>query len=378
VAGGSLTYTIVVSNAGANPANNATFADSRPADISSWSWSCAATGSASCGATTSGTGNISVNDIDLPTGAGSNYLTYTINATVSGSASDPIINTATITAPAGTYDTNTGNNSASDTDTLQPDPGLTLTKSGVLDNTVVAPNDESDPNDTVTYSFSIQNTGNVTLNNIVVTDPLLSSLSCSITSLAVGATQSCTATNNVHTLTQTNIDAGKVDNTASADSDETDPTTDDESVNLTQAPGLTLTKTGVLNNTVVAPNDESDPNDTVTYSFSVENTGNVTLNNIVVTDPLLSSLSCSITSLAVGATQSCTATNNVHTLTQTNIDAGKVDNTASADSDETDPTTDDESVNLTQAPGLTLTKTGVLNNTIVAPNDESDPTMFTH
>jgi LPXTG-site transpeptidase (sortase) family protein len=112
---GILTYTIVVSNGGPNDATDATFTDSRPANISSWSWSCVATGTASCGATTTGTGDISVSDIDLPSGAG-NFLTYTINATVSGSATGDLTNTAIVTAPAGTNDTDTGNNSASDTD----------------------------------------------------------------------------------------------------------------------------------------------------------------------------------------------------------------------------------------------------------------------
>jgi LPXTG-site transpeptidase (sortase) family protein len=117
--GGSLTYTIKVWNDGPNNAVNATFNDTRPADISSWSWSCAASGSADCGTTASGTGNISVNNVDLPADLGGNthFLIYTINATISGSAGGNLTNTATVTAPSGVRETNTTNNSASDTDT---------------------------------------------------------------------------------------------------------------------------------------------------------------------------------------------------------------------------------------------------------------------
>ncbi|HEY71239.1 MAG TPA: DUF11 domain-containing protein, partial [Anaerolineae bacterium] len=149
---------------------------------------------------------------------------------------------------------------------------------------------------------------------------------------------------------------GQVDNTATADSDEFGPTTDDESVALTQAPSMVLTKTGVLDNAVVAPAEASNPGDTITYTFSIENTGNVTLNNLVVTDPLLPTLTCSIATLAPSATQACAAANNVYTLVQADIDAGQVDNTATADSDEFGPATDDESIALVLEVDLGVTK----------------------
>ncbi|MGD2253432.1 MAG: sortase [Anaerolineales bacterium] len=285
--GGSLTYTIVVSNAGPSDAVDATFVDNRPADISSWSWSCVASGTASCGAVDSGAGDISVSDIDLPSGAG-NFLTYTIDATVSGSATDPITNTAAVTAPTGTYDTDTESNSASDTDTMAPEPSMALTKTGTLDNTVVDPDTKSNVNDTITYAFQVENTGNIPLNNIVVTDPILPTLDCSIPSLAVGAQTNCLASNNVYLLTQADIDNGVVNNTASAESEETGPANDSESVPVTQVPALSIEKEVSQDGNAWLEKVWVEVGDTVYFRLRIANEGNVTLTGLAVEDGMAS------------------------------------------------------------------------------------------
>ena len=78
------------------------------------------------------------------------------------------------------------------------------------------------------------------------------------------------------------------------------------------------------------------------YTISVENTGNVTLTNIVVTDPDADSISGSpIVSLAPLATADVSAT---HTITLADLDAGSFTNTATAVSNEGASDTDDETV----------------------------------
>ena len=72
--------------------------------------------------------------------------------------------------------------------------------------------------------------------------------------------------------------------------------------------------------------------DTLTYRFVATNDGDVTLSDVVVTDPLpgLAPLVCvpaAGASLAPGATMTCTAT---YTVTQVDVDAGRIDNTATA------------------------------------------------
>ncbi|NDV61210.1 family 16 glycosylhydrolase [Puniceicoccales bacterium CK1056] len=108
--------------------------------------------------------------------------------------------------------------------------------------------------------------------------------------LPVGATDSSTYTA-TYTITQADIDAGQFVNTATANSAEGASDDDTETTILPTVPPLqelTLTKTGTFN-------DESgdgfaDPGETISYAFSIENTGSVPLTNIVVTDPLVTVL----------------------------------------------------------------------------------------
>ncbi|MFP3325012.1 hypothetical protein R0K05_18285, partial [Planococcus sp. SIMBA_160] len=90
-----------------------------------------------------------------------------------------------------------------------------------------------------------------------------------------------------YTLTQADIDAGKVDNTATAKGK--DPSgkdvSDDDTVSKPVAgtPEITLTKSA---------GDVTDANgdgkvsagDTIKYTFDVENTGTVTVSNVTVDD----------------------------------------------------------------------------------------------
>ncbi len=256
-----------------------------------------------------------------------------------------------------------------DTDTesvpLTPDPAITLDKTGsVTDSDGDGLDSEGD---VITYTFAVENTGNVTLDPVAVTDPLpgLSTITCPTTTLAPGDDTDCTAT---YTLTQTDIDNGQVDNTATTTG--TPPSgpnvgdTDGETITLVADPAITLTKTGSLADT---DGDGADsPGDVITYTFAVENTGNVTLDPIAVADPLpgLSTITCPTTTLAPGDDTDCTAT---YTLTQTDIDNGQVDNTATTTG--TPPTgpdttdTDTFTLPVAAAPSISIDKIGNLADT---------------
>jgi uncharacterized repeat protein (TIGR01451 family) len=96
LAGTPITYTIVVRNAGPSDAYGATVSDSVPAGVSGFTWSCTASGGATC----SGSGSGDINDtVNVPVGG---VVTYTGNGTVT--TDDPIINTASVDAPAGATD----------------------------------------------------------------------------------------------------------------------------------------------------------------------------------------------------------------------------------------------------------------------------------
>ncbi|MEZ5191697.1 MAG: GEVED domain-containing protein [Nocardioides sp.] len=71
----------------------------------------------------------------------------------------------------------------------------------------------------------------------------------------------------------------------------------------------------------------ADAGDTINYSFVVTNTGQTTLTSVGVTDPKVGTVSCPATTLAPGASTTCTAT---YTITQADVNAGQVVNTATA------------------------------------------------
>ncbi|HNJ39145.1 MAG TPA: HYR domain-containing protein [Acidobacteriota bacterium] len=130
-AGSTLTYTIVASNAGGScTATGATIADTFSAQFTSVSWTSVAAGGAT-GNDASGTGNINDTGVNLPAGAS---VTYTVTATLSGSATGSVSNTATITAPGGFSDSNSGNNSATDTDTIMAAGCMVTCPSNVITN----------------------------------------------------------------------------------------------------------------------------------------------------------------------------------------------------------------------------------------------------
>ncbi len=240
---------------------------------------------------------------------------------------------------------------------------LVLTKTAALDDTVVPPSGIANPGDIITYGFSVQNTGNVTLTGIVVTDPLLPGLACTLVSLAPSASAACSPTGNVLTLAQPDIDAGLVTNTATVAGTTPDhrtvTDTDTQTVITAQAPSIKLTKTASLDNTVVPLPNVSDVGDTITYGFSVLNNGNVTLTAIVVTDPLLPGLVCTLASLAPGNSASCVAANNVYALVLADLNNGLVLNTATVTGTAPDASTvtDTDSKTITLLiPGLSIKK----------------------
>jgi LPXTG-site transpeptidase (sortase) family protein len=123
---------------------------------------------------------------------------------------------------------------------------------------------------------------------------------------------------------------------------------DDSSVDVIN-PSVSLTKTGTLND------DDGTAGlsvgDTISYAFTVENTGNVTLTNITLADTVggVTISGGPIASLAPGASDNTTFTGS-YTITQADIDAGSFTNTATVTGtppsgpDVTDD--DDETVNL--------------------------------
>ncbi|NLF77226.1 MAG: DUF11 domain-containing protein, partial [Chloroflexi bacterium] len=227
---------------------------------------------------------------------------------------------------------------------------MTLVKSGAwVDGNG---NGYADAGETINYTFVVTNEGEETLSSITVTDPKVGPVTCPETELDAGESMTCTGS---YAVTQDDIDAGSVYNLATATGETPgggDVEVQDEvTVPLAPNPKMTLEKTGTFD---AGADGYAQPGELITYEFLVKNTGNVKLTDITVTDPLpeLSTINCPDIMLPAGQEMTCTAT---YAVTQDDIDDGSVYNLATADSNETEPVTDPETVPLPN-PVLTLDK----------------------
>ena len=193
--------------------------------------------------------------------------------------------------------------------------------------------------------------------------------------LAVG--ESTTVTVN-HVVTQGDIDAGVIGTatlgqpgTATATSDGVNgsgPATasDVGGVNLLRSPAIGVVKSLASNADEDASGDVS-LNDTLTYSFLVTNSGNVTLSNVSVSDPLPGLSPVIPANVAILAPASSTTFTATYTVSQGDVDAGVINNTSTASGaapDGSDPSdTDTESVPVVEAV-LTLSKVSAVTKVV--------------
>ncbi|MFT4260537.1 MAG: hypothetical protein QM568_13065, partial [Microbacterium sp.] len=161
-------------------------------------------------------------------------------------------------------------------------PELQVTKSALP----ASPIADAKAGDTITYSYEIKNTGTSTVTDVGVSEVAanftgsgaLPQPTCpaEATSLGVNQTVTCTAE---YTVTQADIDAGEVSNTATAtgtdangDAYESDPS-NTVVTEFTADPGLQVTKSTEGDVPTAAGG-------VIQYVFVVENTGNVTLSSV--------------------------------------------------------------------------------------------------
>jgi uncharacterized repeat protein (TIGR01451 family) len=281
--GGTITYTITVTNNGPSNVVGASVTDVFPADITSDTFTAAETGGAT-GFTASGSGNIR-DAVNLPSGA---TITYTVVANVSASASDSLSNTATVTPPFGVTDVDLTNNTATDVDTQQVD--LVITKIDNVGGSSITPATGSAvAGGTVTYTIVVTNAGPGPATGASVTDSFPAAIASDTftavgdggatgfstsgsgdindtVDLPVGASITYTVTAQVASSA-----TGSLSNTAAVepggsqvDVDLTNNTATDEDT-LTQSVDLAITKTD--NMATAAPGGST------TYTIVVSNSG---------------------------------------------------------------------------------------------------------
>jgi len=236
-----------------------------------------------------------------------------------------------------------------------PVPGLSITKA--LNGAAPAK-----VGDVVTYKIVVTNTGEVALSGVNVTDANATLGACSVAlpaTLAVGTSLSCAAT---HIVTDADMAAGKVDNTAAASSTTGSLNATSNLVSLPLAPVAGLSITKALDGAAPAKTG-----DVITYKIVVTNTGNVTLNSVTVTDANATIGTCtpgnSVAALAPAATITCAAT---HVVTNADMLAGKVDNVANVTATSvTGPVAGTSGAAST--PGSTSNPIGATSNVVTVP-----------
>ncbi|WP_176459571.1 DUF7507 domain-containing protein [Rhodococcus sp. OK302] len=171
----------------------------------------------------------------------------------------------------------------------------------------------------VPYTFSVTNTGNVTMKDLKVTDEQiapanpanLTEVKCPESSLAPGKSMDCTAE---YRVAQADFDHGKLVDAAvaSGTSPQGDPV-------LTPASEKEITTTGGKAELTVVKSSTATElprvGEKIPYEFLVINTGNLTVNDVKITDEQvapaeaknLSAVSCPEPSLAPGKSMTCTA-----------------------------------------------------------------------
>jgi uncharacterized repeat protein (TIGR01451 family) len=210
--------------------------------------------------------------------------------------------------------------------------------------------------------------------------------------LEVGEIWAYTGTYNI---TQTMIDSdgngdptdGKIHNTVTVGSDQTEVATADIAVAINQTregPSLEVTiVANPINTMVVSPNDRIDAGDTILYTAEVINTGSQNLTHLTVRDSLRtrlarSSYSMEENTLEVGDDWTYTGT---YTITQDMIDSngngdpidGRLYNTVIVDSDQTEVVTADAAIPISEGPSLDVVpEPGDIDMREVAPNDHVD------
>ncbi len=197
--------------------------------------------------------------------------------------------------------------------------------------------------DTLMYTITATNTGNIDLNNVVVSDDLTGdSTTCGL----VVPNDTCVLETSY--VVQASDLGTTIHNVGTADSDETPPTTDDEDVPVPD-PSLTVVKE-LTNNADEDGSGDVSVGDTLMYTITATNNGTANLTNVVVSDDLTGdSTTCGL----VVPNDTCVLETSY--VVQASDLGTTIHNVGTADSDETPPTTDDEDVPVPD-PSLTVVK----------------------
>ncbi|WP_404867301.1 LPXTG cell wall anchor domain-containing protein [Kitasatospora griseola] len=177
--------------------------------------------------------------------------------------------------------------------------------------------------DTVQYTYTVTNTGTVAVHGIAVSDDHVTSVTCDATTLNPGARTVCHGS---YVITEDDVEAGHVTNKARASG------VDPEGDPVESPPGEATVETtsGASSLSIVKQADVSGSarvGDTVTYTYTVTNTGTTVLTDVAVADDRVAQVTCDARTLNPGGSTTCRGT---YVVTAEDAKAGHVINTAKA------------------------------------------------
>ncbi len=250
--------------------------------------------------------------------------------------------------PNDTYQTARGTNlgTAEATDPITVPSPLSLTESTTSSGYGAA-------GDTVALQYLLtNNSSTATLTGVGVTDTLGVTVTCLSSSLAPGASETCTGT---YTATQADVDTGSINDEATAvGTDGYGSANDDTATSSVTVPASAATEALTVAASTTAPYFTA-AGQSIPYSYLVTNNGTETLSSVSVSDPGVAALSCPSSSLAPGASETCTGS---YTTTAADVTAGSVTDaaTASATNQQSNPVTSPSSSATTDLASLSLVK----------------------
>lgn len=299
VAGNNVTYTLTITNTGPSTATGVTVTDVLPANLTFVS----ATPSQGTATNTSGTvtGNLGT----LASGASA---TITIVASVAGTFSGTLSNTATATATES--DSDPTNNSATQTTTVSQSINLGITKVDTSDPVIAGNN--------LTYTLTVTNAGPSTASNVTVTDILPANLTfvSATPSQGTATNASGTVTGNLGnlasgataTITVVALVAGTFSGTLTNTATVTATQTDTDTTNNTATQTTTVDKQVDLRVTKVDNTDPLIAGNSLTYAINVFNDGPSQATNVSINDVLPAGVTFTSVSASQGSVTNTSGT----------------------------------------------------------------------
>nr|WP_295872646.1 gliding motility-associated C-terminal domain-containing protein [uncultured Chitinophaga sp.] len=330
VPGTTTQYKITIVNKGPSDLTGATFRDPLPAGITVASW----TAVSPDGAQPAISGNGAIDQpLNVPAGS---KIVYTLTLNIPSSFTGALVNTATVTVPAGYTNINPAGNTATDTDDPDLQYNITVSKSGPA---------QAVAGDSITYQLQITNSGPSDLVNATVADILPAAIRNAAWTVAVQGSATAARTSGTGNVNFTgsipagsgnsilvtikglinSAATGSFTNTATVTpAGKTPVSSNTVNTVINNRAGLTLSKAGPASGTVVAGNS-------ISYLIRLTNAGPSDANGIVLQDAVpanIQNVTWNVTtlgtaSMAAGAPMSGSG-NTVRTTVNVPAGAGNV------------------------------------------------------